>query len=313
MSNAKSSNSALSLKLYVAASDFLERHLSDSRRFLDLAFSLQESVTDKSQFLEIPTTVHNALMSIDQSVFFDYLERCDCPSWLGTWAAKEGNKDHQIAYLFSPNTTEELSIEERVTRRPREVRELFWYTRSPFVMGSLLNYDDDSYLVWARDIGCDVQIRQPSVQFTNVNEYVGPVRSQILDWFEKSYDPIIDSLWKQYVPEKGESTVLQGELARCIMRLQGEYWRNAMGNMGNGNYEAMVDLIKKTISSDKSFSKLVRKVVAVDAAIVKGADYSRIRDYSLLAASDVEISLYRLQNVVAAWCKNHPEPIPFNP
>lgn len=308
MTKTKSTESAFNQKLEIAASDLLERHVNSSRRFLDHAFCFHDS----SHLNDIPKSVHNALMSIDHNVLFDHLERSDCPSWLGVWAAKEGNKNHQIAYLFSPNTTEELSIEERVTRRPREVRELFWFARSPFVMGSLLNYDDDSYLVWARDIGCDVQIRLPSVKFTTVNEYVGTVRSQILEWFEKTYDPIIDSLWKQYVPEKGECTVLQGELARCIVRLENELWRNGMMNMGDGYYDGMVDLIKNTISRDKVFSKFARKIIVVDAAIVKGADYSRIRDYSLLAGSDVEMSLYRLKNVVAAWCKRHAEPISYD-
>lgn len=64
-------------------------------------------------------------------------------------------------------------------------------------------------------IGCDVQIRQPSVKFTDVSEYVGSILSQVLDWFENVNDQIIDPLWKQYVPEKGECTVLQGELARA--------------------------------------------------------------------------------------------------
>lgn len=97
------------------------------------------------------------------------------------------------------------------------------------------------------------------------------------------------------------------------MRLQGEYLRNAMINIGDGYYDAMVVLIMKIILSDICFSNLVNKVVSVDAAIVKVAEYSGIRSYSILACSDAEQSLCRLHNVVAAWCLKNPEPIPYSP
>jgi hypothetical protein len=86
-----------------------------------------------------------------------------------------------------------------------------------------------------------------------------------------------------------------------------------MMNMGDGYFDRMVDKIKETVLSKNSFSPLVKKVFAMDASIVKGARYGQLVNLTLFQESNVEISLNRLQNVVAAWCLKHPEPIPYSP
>lgn len=292
------------------ADKFFAAYKNSSRAFLESANSLGGGC-DINVF-ELSGEFKEAFLKIDQSTLFEYLERSDCPDWLGIWAANFGFKVHQLTYLFSPNLSGEMSIEDHVSARSPEIKKLFWKARSPAVLSSLLNYDDMTYLAWARDIGFDEIIKTPSLDFKEESEYVGTVRGQIVDWFTEKYDPVVQALWDKYVPKEGECDVLQGELARCILRLQGEYWRNGMCNMGgegNGTYEAMVDLIKDTLRKSKQLSTFVMKEVDVDASIIKGANYEQIRSCTILQTTDVEASLCRLHNVVAAWCLKNPEPI----
>jgi len=172
--------------------------------------------------------------------------------------------------------------------------------------------DDAAYLKWAHDIGSDLEVQTPNLEPENDDEYVPSKRSQIDNWFDEYYVPVIDALWEKYVPKSGACTVLQGELARCIGRLEGELFKNGMMNMGDGYYDRMVDKIKEAVLKDGKFSPLVHKVMEMDALVVKGADYSEIfNTFSLFQPTDVEVSLNRMKMVVAAWCVLNPVPIEF--
>ena len=96
-----------------------------------------------------------------------------------------------------------------------------------------LSGDDAAYVRWARDIGFDQVVQTPNLEPENDDEYVPAVRAQIDDWFDEVYVPVIDALWNKYVPKSGACTVLQGEMSRCIGRLEGEYFKNGMMNMGD--------------------------------------------------------------------------------
>lgn len=173
--------------------------------------------------------------------------------------------------------------------------------------------DDSAYLRWARDLGFDQEVQTPNLEPENDDDhYVPSVRNQIDNWFDEFYVPIIDALWDKYVPKTGACNVLQGELSRCIGRLEGDLFKNGMMNMGDGYYDRMVDKIKETVLRDGDFSPLVQKVLEMDALVVKGADYSEIvKTFSIVHPTDVEVSLNRVKMVVAAWCKARPEPIAF--
>lgn len=176
-----------------------------------------------------------------------------------------------------------------------------------------LSRDDDLFLRWARDIGFNLKVQQPNVDAEDENEYVPSVRGQIYDWFDEFYVPVLTELWDKYVPKQGASRVLQGEMARCIFRLEGEYFKNGMINMGDGYYDSMVDKIRDTVLEDRKFSPLVQSVMEKDAMIVKGANYEKIINSSFFQETDVEESLYRMKMVVAAWCISKPEPIEYVP
>jgi len=187
-------------------------------------------------------------------------------------------------------------------------------TSSSEDQGSLdLTGDDALYLRWAQDIGFNLEVLAPNVDTENDDEYVPPVRAQIDNWFDEVYVPVIDALWKKYVPKSGACTVLQGEMSRCIGRLEGEYFKNGMMNMGDGYYDRMVDKVKDTVLKDGNFSSLVQNVMEMDALIVKGADYAKIVNSSFFQATDVEESINRMKMVVAAWCVANQEPIDFVP
>jgi hypothetical protein len=173
--------------------------------------------------------------------------------------------------------------------------------------------DEALYLRWARDIGFNLEVRAPNVDTDKEDEYVPAVRNQVDEWFDEVYVPVIDALWKKYVPKSGACTVLQGEMSRCIGRLEGEYFKNGMMNMGDGYYDRMVDKVKDTVLKGGNFSSLVQSVMEMDALIVKGADYAKIVNSSFFQATDVEESINRMKMVVAAWCVANQEPIDFVP
>lgn len=108
-------------------------------------------------------------------------------------------------------------------------------------------------LKWARDIGFDQEAQTPNLELENSDDYVPRVRHQIDSWFSKNYIPVIDELWEKYVPKSGGCTVLQGEMARCIGRLEGELFKNRMMKMGSGYYDRIVGKISQVVSKQGNF------------------------------------------------------------
>ncbi len=293
-------------------SRFFSKHQSVSAEFLEGLFGLSITLADREEVGTTSTDIGNVLNAVDQSTLHKFLERGDCPDWLGVWVAKHGSKEQQCAYLFRPNMEEAIQVPDRIGSRPSEVKRLFWKSKAGVVLETLLAFDDETYLAWARDIGFDGEVKEANLEPRDDHDYVPSPREQIDKWIERVLDPVTDALWKEHVPKEGACTVLQGELARYIGRLANEYWRNGMMNMGDGFFEGMVDKIKETVTSKNSFSSLVKRIVAIDASVVKRANYANL-NMTMFQASDVELSLRRLKNVVSAWCLRHLEPIPYVP
>jgi hypothetical protein len=294
-----------------ATNDFLSKYQDVSDGFLAALFKLDVSWIENAKSGKVLSEVKHALQRVDGTALCKSLERADCPDWLAIWASKHGQKEQQIAYLFRPNMGETVPIPERLASRPAEIKRLFWTSRSAIVVTALLEFDEDTCVNWARGLGFEGEIQPSNLDPKDDEIFVDDPMGQIYGWLEKSLDPVIDALWKEHVPKEGACSVLQGELARCIGRLEGEYWKNGMMNMGDGYYDAMVDLVKETVLSKSAFSPLVKRVLVIDAATVKGANYAQIVNSSFFQGTDVEKSLSRLKSVVAAWCLKNLEPIPY--
>ena len=295
---------------------FASTHQSASEIFLEDLLKLGNSFSEKDEFRTIYSKIGNKLQTVEQSIFLKFLERKDCPDWLGVWTAKHGRKEQQFAYLFQPSVTNKISISDRINCRSPEISKLFLRSKSAVIVSNLLNYDDESYLVWARDLGFDGEIKVPNLEPENEDDYIPTLREQVEVWLANVLDPILDALWKEYVPDKGACNVLQGEMVRWIRKLENEYWRNGMGNMGGadsyGYFEGIVDKIKTTALSRDTFSNLVKRVVVVDSSIVKHPNHEKLSELSLMQVSNVEEALTRLSRVVAAWCLRNKEPIPYS-
>jgi hypothetical protein len=307
----KQMNNPLEQSFADTTNDFLSKYQAVSEGFLEALFELDGAWIESAKPGKVLSEVKQALQRVDGTALCKSLERADCPDWLAIWASKHGQKDQQIAYLFRPNMGEAVPIPERLASRPAEIRKLFWTSRSAFVVTALLEFDEDTLLNWARGLGFEGEIQPSNLEPQDGELYVEAPMGQIYGWLDKTHGPVIDALWKEHVPKEGACSVLQGELARCIGRLEGEYWKNGMMNMGDGFYDRMVDLIKETVMSKSTFSPLVKRVLAIDAATVKGANYAQIVNSSFFQGTDVEQSLSRLKSVAAAWCLKNLEPIPY--
>jgi hypothetical protein len=173
-----------------------------------------------------------------------------------------------------------------------------------------MSESDTNYVRWARDLGMDIEIRTPKMEAENDDDLAPEVKWQVTGWLDETYVGVIDRLWKDFVPERGESVFVQGELVRCIGRLEGDYARNGMANMGDGYYDAMVRFICDHFSADTSITPFVKDVLKADAQTVLEANYEDIVSAPFFEETDIESALYRIKILIAYWCTKHQEPIP---
>ena len=234
-----------------AATAFTAKQINDTEELLDTLFEINPTASGPATQNTDSAAVRFALKRVDQITLCKYLQRTDCPEWLAIWAAKNGTKEHQISYLLRPGLSDEISIADRIGSRPQSIRVLLQRSKAPRVLTCLMEFDDETYLTWARDIGFDEEVAAPKFTARDREEDAGSARALIDEWIRNALDPIVDALWREHVPEQGACTVLQGELARCIKRLEGEYWKNGMMNIGDGYYDRMVNKITETISTNK--------------------------------------------------------------
>ena len=179
-----------------------------------------------------------------------------------------------------------------------------------------LEQDEETYLAWATDLG----FTRPAPD----GDVPASLKSEIDDWVETLWDQN-QALWKALVPEKGSAPTLQGELVRALGRIETEHFKNGMTNWGDGSgvYEDFADLIHETLKADKTFSKLVKKVIDADIGEIKRSGQvgkaiatgkkprEAAFDGSILFQGDVEKSHQRLGALITLWCQRHPDPVPY--
>lgn len=110
-----------------------------------------------------------------------------------------------------------------------------------------------------------------------------------------AHKEFLRNLWKTQVPPVGQADTVQGELLRCVAKLEDEARRN-----GNVNY-------------DRGHARMARFVerVLLDPAVFTPEDLMVLHDYlrrirkrHLLSPEAYD----RLNDAVAEWCFVHPEP-----
>lgn len=139
------------------------------------------------------------------------------------------------------------------------------------------------------------------------------------------YFQLCQEIWQQWVPQRGQSQVLQGELLRQIEKLRYEGTKNQNANWC-GDHRYFCDFLRDTLCQDEALSPQRRE--AVDAALVRLRSCGEVaRRYHLGEISDQELEedyngelaypdsdLYDLVcDAVAKFYQAHPDPIPYQP
>jgi len=220
------------------------------------------------------------------------------PEFVLDWLASHGKKEHQTIFLFG-------------AKRSPATMAKFQNSRYKDVVARLLDRDDGIYLSWATDIG----FSRPAPN----DDFPTTLRWDIDDWVNTLWNHNF-ALWDQLVPKQGKAPTPQGELVRALGRIQGEYNKNGMMNWGDGSrfYENFTKLIHATLKAEKSFSRLVKKIIDADIAEIKrsgqrGLDIgagklsrSAVFGGNIFVQGNVEKSHERLGALITLWCERHP-------
>jgi hypothetical protein len=110
------------------------------------------------------------------------------------------------------------------------------------------------------------------------------------------------TLWRRYVPSRGQADTVQGELIRAVEKLRDEAQRNGNINWDEG-HAILAEYLRSTLIGSGLFDG--------DAGEQIEADVARLREYEHPASSD---ELYdRLTERVVEWSRAHPDPVPREP
>ena len=226
------------------------------------------------------------------------------PEFVVDWLAAKGTMEYQAIFLFGSERAHATVVK-------------FLTSKHAKIVAQLLAQDDEAYLAWATDLG----FTRPPPD----DDEPATLKSDIDDWVEKlwSHNQV---LWKELVPEKGSASTLQGELVRALGRIEAEYFKNGMMNWGDGggHYENFTKLINDTLKAEKSFSKLIKKIIDADIGEIKHSGLvgkamasgkkspESAFGGNFLLQSDVEKSHQRLGALITLWCQRHPGPVPFD-
>ncbi len=226
----------------------------------------------------------------------------EIPEFVLNWVLERGDLQAQAAYLFG-------------SPRSAAITQRFRTSKYPQIALQLLEVDELSYLAWANDLGFVLPAQEVGEELSS--------RQAVDNWIEKLGSQNSDR-WKAWVPSSGSAPTLQGEVIRALGRIESEFFRNGMMNWGDGSnhYEDFTKLIHTTLKAEKSFSKLVLKIVDADiAAIIRSGEIGKAIAADKKPREDafcsnffiktaVEASHQRLGALISLWCERNPEPLP---
>lgn len=105
-------------------------------------------------------------------------------------------------------------------------------------------------------------------------------------------------IWLNYVPTRGQSDTVEGELIRAVEKLRYEAHSNGNGNWDEG-FKMFCDYLLETLVNDKAFSAVTQEELV--------ADIKRLLDYDHPYLED---DLYdRITDRIVEWSKYHKGPV----
>lgn len=109
-------------------------------------------------------------------------------------------------------------------------------------------------------------------------------------------------IWRSYVPPRGQSATVQGELLRAQAKLRDEAQRNGNVNWDEGHV-LLASYVLETITADPGVPPTAKVQLRADVARLCVADDPYTDD-----------DLFdRVERVILDWCAAHPDPVPHAP
>lgn len=105
-------------------------------------------------------------------------------------------------------------------------------------------------------------------------------------------------VWRTYVPKRGQSDTVQGELLRASEKLRDECHRNGNMNWDEG-HEILAKYILDTLMASPDISRASK--------VQLGADIDRILDFEYPCTDDEPFD--RVERLILDWCHLHPAPV----
>jgi hypothetical protein len=132
-------------------------------------------------------------------------------------------------------------------------------------------------------------------------------RSDLIAEYENADEKILDEeyralgrqIWKNYVPNSGQSLCIQGELLRAIEKLRDEAHRN-----GNVNWDFGHEILAKFILD----TLLDKKDISENSKVILKTDIKRILKFEVPYLEDDLFD--RIGHIILDWCRLHKNPIP---
>lgn len=129
-------------------------------------------------------------------------------------------------------------------------------------------------------------------------------------------------IWKNFVPQSGQATVLQGELLREIEKLRYEAQNNGNVNW-DSNFIYFCEFIKETLCGKDFYSEEEKnKIILISEHLKSCGEYAqklydeKISDdeFDVMKIAYTDDNLYDiLADAVGFWQFKNPEPVPFKP
>ena len=140
--------------------------------------------------------------------------------------------------------------------------------------------------------------------------------------YEQKYYNECKFIWKNFVPQSGQATVLQGELLREIEKLRYEAQNNGNVNW-DSDFAYFCEFIKETLCGKGFYSEEEKtKIILISEHLKSCGEYAQklydeeISDdeFDVMKIAYTDDNLYDiLADAVGFWQFKNPEPVPFKP